>query len=102
MGEVINKYVINNKPFWFLTIISVVLLIAGFLVPPVGIIDGSVLMATGEISGIMAIWTVVLAIERGKTVSLQHGQTSVEVRKEDADNQYIEENNESIDEEDQY
>ena len=35
------------KSFYFNLIVSVLLIVGGFLVPPVGIIDGSVLTAVG-------------------------------------------------------
>lgn len=69
----------HNTIFIILTVVSLALLIASFIVPPTGIIDPSVLAATGEIAGFFALWTVVLAIERGVDAKLQHGNTSVVV-----------------------
>lgn len=65
--------------------ISVVLLIAGFLLPPMGIIDGSVLTAVGELLLFPVVIYGFRAIELGLEVKIQKGDTSVEIHKEDGD-----------------
>ena len=69
----------KNFWFWFLSASSVGLLIASFIVPPTGVIDPSVLAATGEIAGMAAIGTIIFAIEKGVDAHVQHGNTSVTV-----------------------
>ena len=66
-------------------IISVILLIAGFLLPPMGIIDGSVLTAVGELLLFPVIIYGFRAIELGLEVKIQKGDTSVEIHKDDGD-----------------
>lgn len=66
-------------------VISVILLIAGFLLPPMGVIDGSVLTAVGELLLFPVIIYGFRAIELGLEVKIQKGDTSVEIHKDDGD-----------------
>ena len=65
--------------------ISVALLIAGFLLPPMGVIDGSVLTAVGELLLFPVVIYGFRAIELGLEVKIQKGDTSVEIHKDDGD-----------------
>ena len=49
-------------------IIALGLLVASFIVPPVGVIDPSVLQAIGEILVFPVIWMIPKAIEAGKKI----------------------------------
>ena len=66
-------------------VISVLLIIAGFLIPPMGVIDGSVLTAVGELLLFPVIIYGFRAIELGLEVKIQKGDTSVEIHKDDGD-----------------
>lgn len=66
-------------------LISVILLIAGFLLPPMGAIDGSVLTAVGELLLFPVVIYGFRAIELGLEVKIQKGDTSVEIHKDDGD-----------------
>ena len=66
-------------------LISVSLLIVGFLLPPMGIIDGSVLTAVGELLLFPVVIYGFRAIELGLEVKIQKGDTSIEVHKDDGD-----------------
>ena len=66
-------------------IISMLLIIAGFLLPPMGIIDGSVLTAVGELLLFPVVIYGFRAIELGMEVKIQKGDTSVEIHKDDGD-----------------
>ena len=57
----------------FLTIIAVVLIGASFVVPPLGVIDGSVLAATGELFAFSGLWVLTTAIEKGYDATLKKG-----------------------------
>ena len=63
-------------------IVAFGLLIAGFLFPPPGAIDPSVVQAVGEVLGLATIWMVPKAISAGKTIKLEHGSTSITVNEE--------------------
>ena len=65
--------------------ISVALLIAGFLLPPMGMIDGSVLTAVGELLLFPVVIYGFRAIELGMEVKIQKGDTTVEIHKDDDD-----------------
>lgn len=79
MGEIIKKAVSHNAPFWVLTIVAIVLLTVAFILPPTAVIDKSVLMAVGELMGFGALWTVVLAIDKGATAKVKHNNTEISV-----------------------
>jgi len=66
-------------------VISVLLIIVGFFFPPMGVIDGSVLTAVGEILLFPVIIYGFRAIELGLEVKIQKGDTSVEIHKDDGD-----------------
>jgi hypothetical protein len=57
-------------------IISILLLIGGFIVPPMGVIDGSVLIAVGEL-GIIVNIPVFFASEKNFKVDLDDKTISV-------------------------
>ena len=66
-------------------LISVILLIAGFLLPPMGVIDGSVLSAVGELLQFPVVIYAFRAIELGLEVKIQKRDTSLEIHKDDSD-----------------
>ena len=63
--------------------VSVGLIIGGFFVPPIGIIDGSVLTAIGELLMFPTLLYAFRALELGYKFKLQKGDMSVEVHKHD-------------------
>lgn len=64
-----------------LTLTSVGLVIASFIVPPMGIIDGSVLAAVGELTGIGALWEFSKAINRNINARVKVRQLELEINK---------------------
>lgn len=68
-----------------LTGIAVALIIAGFIVPPLGQIDGSILTAVGEIFAFAALWTTIIAITSGADVTIAHGQTNITIDNPDTE-----------------
>lgn len=59
---------------------AVGMLLAGFCVPPTGVIDGSVLKACAILFGFAALIVVYCAIEKGVGASLEHGETKIEIK----------------------
>lgn len=59
--------------------VSVGLVVAGFLVPPMGVIDGSVLTAVGELFAFAALSQLPYVVAHGKNLTLSHGNTSLSV-----------------------
>lgn len=71
--------------FTITTLAAISLFVAGFLVPPMGIIDGSVLKAGGILLGFGSVAQVPELARRGTDVKLQHGQTQLSVTNPDTD-----------------
>lgn len=67
------------KVFYLNLIISIALIVGGFLLPPTGIIDGSVLQAVGMLLMFSLIEKIPEAIRAGKSVKIQKGDSSVEI-----------------------
>ena len=65
--------------------VSVGLMIGGFFVPPMGVIDGSVLTAVGELLLFPTLLYAYRALELGYKVKFQKGETSIEVHKNEED-----------------
>ena len=65
--------------FLICLIISIGLMVAGFCVPPTGVIDGSVLKAIGILFLFAALAVGSHAIELGYDLKVSKGDTSVEI-----------------------
>lgn len=70
---------INKAAFWITLTISVALITISFFLPPQGAIDPSVLAATGELFAFASLATVIEGIEKGRSVSLQKGETQLHI-----------------------
>lgn len=79
MGDVVKTATVRNPVFWVSFLLCSGLLIAGFLVPPTGKIDGSVLTGVGELFAFPTLWTVWHGIDKGIDAKLTHGNTSVTI-----------------------
>lgn len=79
MAEVVKSATMRNPAFWVCLSISIALVVAGFLVPPTGKIDGSVLTAVGELFGFATLEIVLIAIRKGVDATLRHGKTEVAI-----------------------
>ena len=74
------------KAFYLTLAISLLLILGGFLLPPMGIIDSSVLTAVGELLmfGVLAqVPTLIDAAKNGKSVKISKGDFSAEVTSSD-------------------
>ena len=74
------------KTFYLTLAISLLLIVGGFLLPPMGIIDGSVLTAVGELLmfGVLAqVPALIDAAKNGKSVKISKGDFSAEVTSAD-------------------
>lgn len=70
------------KVFYLNLIVSIALIVGGFFVPPLGIIDGSVLTAVGLLlmfAVIAQIPKILDAVRSGKSIKLQKGDLELEV-----------------------
>lgn len=69
----------NRKVFWVCLVASLVLIVGGFFVPPLGVIDGSVLTAVGELLGFSALNVLMLGLNKGTDITVRKGDLEVEV-----------------------
>lgn len=71
-----------------LAIVSAALIVIGFFIPPIGVIDGSVFIGVGELMGIQSLFTAWDCIEKGQAAKFSHGKTTLEIsgKDDDADN----------------
>ena len=72
------------KIFTITLILSLILIVGGFFCPPIGIIDGSVLTAIGELIMLIAIGKLPEIIKASKSVKIQKGDFSAEIETERA------------------
>ena len=79
MKKFYNNFLRDNLYFWFFGGISVLLIVLSFFIPPLAVVDGSVLAATGELFGFAALGAVVHSIDKGKTASVSHNGTTITV-----------------------
>lgn len=85
MKKILNIF--KNCPSgWSFAIAAIGLLVVGFIVPPMGIIDGSVLTAAGILFAFGVLFKaegIIKSIEEGKTLSITHGETNLTVSSRD-------------------
>ena len=70
------------KTFYITLITSILLIVGGFICPPMGIIDSSVLTAVGELLmfGVMAqVPALISAAKNGKSIKVTKGDFTAEV-----------------------
>ena len=65
------------KTFHVLLSVSVLLIVGGFFVPPIGVIDGSVLSAVGLLLMFATIDKIPEAIMAGKSVKISKGDLTI-------------------------
>lgn len=70
-------------PFWVCLICSIGLLVGGFFVPPMGVIDGSVLTAVGVLFGFAVLAQIPIIIEVAGYAKISSGNTTIEISKDD-------------------
>lgn len=81
----------HKNVFLICLITSVGLIVTSFFIPPLAVVDGSVLAAVGELFGFASLAEVGAAIERGHGATITHGGTTIEVKKEEDEVQLPEE-----------
>lgn len=70
--------------FWTTLATSLILIISSFVLPPTGIIDPSVLGATGELLGFVVIAQIPYLLKKGHSVKTKIGE-KIEIEVEDTD-----------------
>lgn len=87
MKKFYKNYLQSNLFFWLFSIAGLLLIITSFLLPPMGIVDNSILAAVGELDGLIALGAVIKAIDKGSSASFQHNNTSVTITNKDEDDE---------------
>lgn len=90
MGKNIKQYWHNGPHwakvlFWVFMIIGTGLIIASFIIPPVGLIDPSVLKAFGEIQVFASLGMVFECVLRGMDVQIEKGDTKIQINNPDGE-----------------
>lgn len=75
-----RSFWLSRLTFVICFFVSVGLIIGGFFVPPMGVIDGSVLTAVGEMLLFPTLLYGFRAVELGMKVKFQKGETSIEIQ----------------------
>ena len=78
-----RTYLLSRITFAICFFVSVGLIIGGFFVPPMGVIDGSILTAIGELLLFPTLLYGFRAIELGLTIKFQKGDATIEISKDD-------------------
>lgn len=71
---------LDKTAFWVCLVTSIILIGVSFVIPPIAVIDGSVLASVGEIFAFATLATVIVAIHKGKQITMTHGDTQIEVK----------------------
>ena len=83
MAEAIKKAILGDMVFWVCLVVTLVLMLLGFYLPPRGEISPSVLEAVGWLFGFAALAklcdTVNTAVKAGYDAKVQHGDTKIEI-----------------------
>ena len=73
---------------WCCLLTTIFLLVGAALCPPRFVIDSSILAAGALLFGFATLWklpALIMSIEQGKSLTLQHGSTTVTVSSRDDD-----------------
>lgn len=75
----------NKLVFWVCLLISISLIVGSFFVPPMGIIDGSVLAAVGELFGFASLGSLIYAVDKGHSAKIEKGDTTLTISNNDGE-----------------
>lgn len=82
-GDGTRTYWLSRWTFVLAFFVSVGLMVGGFFTPPLGVIDGSVITAIGELLLFPTILYMYRAIELGYKLKLSKGDASIEIHKKE-------------------
>lgn len=76
------KNILSQLPLWYYICLGfcILLAIVAFFIPPVGVIDNSVLVAIGEIGSFGLIGIIPNLLSTNKSLKVTKGNTSIEVK----------------------
>lgn len=79
MAEIIKCALKHNWVFWLCLVTSIFLIVTSFFIPPLSVIDGSVLAAVGELFAFAALGNISTAIGKGIDAKIEHNGTSLTI-----------------------
>jgi hypothetical protein len=82
-GDGTRTYWLSRWTFALAFFTSVVLMVGGFFTPPQGVIDGSVLTASGELLLFPTLLYAFRALELGYKIKFSKGDASVEINRKE-------------------
>lgn len=62
-----------------LTAISTLLIIIGMIIPPIGVVDGSILVGIGELFAFGLLWEIPEYLKAKKDIKVTKGDTTIEI-----------------------
>ena len=83
MRKILKETWESNIWLRILSISSILLIIAGFICPPLAVISGSVLTAVGELEALGVLWIVLRAAEKGTAASFKKGDVEVDIKEKE-------------------
>lgn len=79
MGKIIKECWKDDIWLKILTIVSVLLIVIAFFVPPMAVIDSSVLTAAGILTGIGALWELNEAVDNHLNAKIKIAEIELEI-----------------------
>lgn len=79
MGKMIVECWKEDLWLKILTITSILLIVTAFFIPPMAVIDGSVLAAVGELTGIGALWQFTKAMNKNIDAKVKIKEIELEI-----------------------
>ena len=81
--EKVVNILMHDAWFCIFAGVSILLIIASFFLPPMGVIDSSVFAAVGEIFGFAALYEFHIAVvQKGMGATIHHNDTTIEINKD--------------------
>lgn len=87
MKEFYKNYLANNLYFWVFGGIATLLLAVSFLLPPLGVINSTVLQGAAELFAWATLGAVIHAIDAGRSAKLKRGETEITIGKEEKEDE---------------
>ena len=79
MKEIVKEAVHHNWAFWLCLLVSIFLIVTSFFIPPMAVVDGSILACVGELFAFAALGNISAAIAKGMDAKIEHNGTSLTV-----------------------
>lgn len=87
MGKILKECWKDDICLKILTIVSVLLIVIAFFVPPMAVIDSSVLTAAGILTGIGALWELNEAVDNHLNAKIKIAEIELEISRNKGNNE---------------